>query len=98
MSIDLSFVARFMPGLLEGTLVTLELSALAIVAALILGMVIALAALSGRKVMTVPAGAFVQCMRNTPLLVQLYLVYFGLGMVGLGLSAFVSGLIALAAQ
>jgi ABC-type amino acid transport system permease subunit len=37
-------------------------------------------------------------MRNTPLLVQLYLVYFGLGMIGLGLSAFVSGLVALTAQ
>jgi His/Glu/Gln/Arg/opine family amino acid ABC transporter permease subunit len=74
---DLSFVARFLPSLLEGTLVTLELSVLAIAAALILGMVIALAALSGRKALTLSAGAFVQSMRNTPLLVQLYLVYFG---------------------
>jgi His/Glu/Gln/Arg/opine family amino acid ABC transporter permease subunit len=98
MPMDLSFVARFLPSLLEGTLVTLELSVLAIAAALILGMVIALAALSRRKALTLPAGAFVQCMRNTPLLVQLYLVYFGLGMIGLGLSAFVSGLIALTAQ
>lgn len=98
MPVDLTSVARFLPGLLEGTLVTLELSALAIVAALILGMVVALASLSGRLVLALPAGAFVQCMRNTPLLVQLYLVYFGLGMIGIGLSAFLSGLIALAAQ
>src|SRR5258705_2596375 len=48
--------------------------------------------------MPLPAGAFIQCMRNTPLLVQLYLVYFGLGMIGLPLTAFVSGLIALTAQ
>ncbi len=98
MPVDLTSAARFLPGLLEGTLVTLELSALAIVAALILGMVVALASLSGRIVLALPAGAFVQCMRNTPLLVQLYLVYFGLGMIGIGLSAFLSGLIALAAQ
>ena len=98
MPVDLASAARFVPALLEGTLVTLELSALAIVAALILGMVVALASLSGRLVLALPAGAFVQCMRNTPLLVQLYLVYFGLGMIGIGLSAFVSGLIALAAQ
>jgi polar amino acid transport system permease protein len=71
---------------------------LAIAAALIFGMVIAVAALSGRRAMVLAAGAFVQSMRNTPLLVQLYLVYFGLGMIGLGLSAFLSGLIALAAQ
>ena len=49
MPIDLSFVGRFLPGLLEGTVITLELSVLAITGALILGMVIALAALSGRK-------------------------------------------------
>ena len=70
MPIDLSFVRRFLPALLEGTVVTLELSVLAITAALILGMVIALAALSGRKAMTWTAGAFIQSMRNTPLLVQ----------------------------
>ncbi len=98
MSIDLSFVGRFLPGLLEGTLITLELSALAIIAALTAGLVVAVAALSGNKLLAFAAGAFVQCMRNTPLLVQLYLVYFGLGMIGLPLSAFASGLIALAAQ
>jgi polar amino acid transport system permease protein len=96
--IDLSFVARFVPALLEGTVITLELSVLAIAAALILGMVLALAVLSGLKVMALPAAAFIQCMRNTPLLVQLYLVYFGLGMIGIPLSGFVSGLIALTAQ
>ena len=98
MPVDLTFVARFLPALLEGTLVTLELSILAILAALTLGMVVALGSLSARPVLSLPAGAFVQCMRNTPLLVQLYLVYFGLGMIGIGLSAFVSGLIALSAQ
>ena len=71
---------------------------LAIAAAMVLGLIVALAALSKRKLLTLPAGAFVQCMRNTPLLVQLYLVYFGLGMIGIPLSAFLSGLIALAAQ
>src|SRR3954451_3284306 len=95
---DLAFVGRFLPGLLEGTLITLELSVLAIAAALTFGVAVALAALSRNRLLQWVAGAFVQCLRNTPLLVQLYLVYFGLGMIGLPLSAFVSGLIALAAQ
>ena len=69
-----TFVCRqVLPSLLEGTLVTLELSLLAIAAALILGR-IAQRALSGRKALTLSAGAFVQSVRNTPLLVQLYLV------------------------
>lgn len=98
MPFDLSFVARFLPDLLEGAVITLELSTLAIAAALVLGLAVALAGLSGRKPLSLTAGAFIQSMRNTPLLVQLYLVYFGLGMIGIGLSAFVSGLIALTAQ
>jgi polar amino acid transport system permease protein len=95
---DLSFVGRFLPALLQGTLITLVLSVLAIVCAMALGLVVALGSLSGKRSLQLLAGAFVQCMRNTPLLVQLYLVYFGLGMIGIPLSAFTSGLIALAAQ
>jgi polar amino acid transport system permease protein len=36
--------------------------------------------------------------RNTPLLIQMYIVYFGLSMVGMGLSGFASGLLALCIQ
>jgi ABC-type amino acid transport system permease subunit len=36
--------------------------------------------------------------RNTPLLIQLYIVYFGLSMIGMGLSGFASGLLALCIQ
>ncbi|MBI3706958.1 MAG: amino acid ABC transporter permease [Proteobacteria bacterium] len=98
MPIEFSFFVRFLPNLLEGTVITLELSVLAIVAALVWGMVLALGMLSGRRALALPAGAFVQFMRNTPLLVQLYIVYFGFAMAGFGLSSFVSGLIALTAQ
>src|SRR5271163_524164 len=44
------------------------------------------------------AGGYIQLVRNTPLLIQMYLVYFGLGLAGFGLSGFLSGLLALCIQ
>jgi polar amino acid transport system permease protein len=44
------------------------------------------------------AGGYIQIVRNTPLLIQMYLVYFGFSMGGFGLSGFASGLLALCMQ
>ncbi len=44
------------------------------------------------------AGAYIQVVRNTPLLIQMYIVYFGLSMIGMRLSGFASGLLALCLQ
>ena len=44
------------------------------------------------------AGVYIQVVRNTPLLIQLYIVYFGFSMIGIGLSGFASGLLALCIQ
>ena len=44
------------------------------------------------------AGTYIQVVRNTPLLIQMYIVYFGFSMIGLGLSGFASGLLALCIQ
>src|ERR1700709_2855749 len=44
------------------------------------------------------AGGYVQIVRNTPLLIQMYLVYFGLSLAGVPLSGFSSGLLALCLQ
>jgi His/Glu/Gln/Arg/opine family amino acid ABC transporter permease subunit len=97
MPFDISFLLRFLPNLIEGAEITLELSALAIIVSMSWGLVLAVALLS-RRVLAIPASAFVQAMRNTPLLVQLYIVYFGFAMAGFGLSGFASGLIAMSAQ
>jgi His/Glu/Gln/Arg/opine family amino acid ABC transporter permease subunit len=44
------------------------------------------------------AGAYIEIVRDTPLLVQMYFIYFGFAMAGYGLSGFVSGLLALSLQ
>src|SRR5258708_39365938 len=86
-----------MPALLEGAEVTVELALLTIAICLVWGLVVALAQAT-RGPLGWLAGGYVQIVRNTPLLIQMYLVYFGFSMGGFGLSGFASGLLALCMQ
>ena len=97
MPFDPHFVARLIPALLEGAVVTVELAALTMVICLLWGLLVALAH-GARGPLGWIAGGYIQVVRNTPLLIQLYLVYFGFSMAGFGLSGFASGLLALCAQ
>jgi polar amino acid transport system permease protein len=94
---DLHFLARLMPALLQGAEVTVELAVLTMAICLVWGMLVALVQ-SSRGPLGWVAGAYVQVVRNTPLLIQMYLIYFGLSMAGLELSGFNSGLLALCLQ
>jgi His/Glu/Gln/Arg/opine family amino acid ABC transporter permease subunit len=94
---DLNFIARLMPALLEGAEVTVELALLTIGICLVWGLAVALAQ-AARGPLGWLAGGYIQIVRNTPLLIQLYLVYFGFSMGGFGLSGFASGLLALCLQ
>jgi polar amino acid transport system permease protein len=94
---DLHFIARLIPALLEGAKVTVELAALTMAICLVWGLLVALVH-STRGPLGWIAGGYIQVVRNTPLLIQLYVVYFGFSMAGFGLSGFASGLLALCAQ
>ena len=97
MPFDPHFIARLIPALLEGAKVTVELAALTMAICLVWGLLVALAH-STRGLLGSIAGGYIQLVRNTPLLIQLYVVYFGFSMAGFGLSGFASGLLALCAQ
>jgi polar amino acid transport system permease protein len=94
---DLHFLARLFPELLDGAVVTVELAVLTMAICLVWGLLVALAQAT-RGPMAWAAGLYIQIVRNTPLLIQMYLVYFGLSMVGIPLSGFASGLLALCLQ
>ena len=81
MPFDPKFIARLIPALLEGAEVTVELALLTIAICLVWGLVVALAH-AMRGPLGWLAGGYVQIVRNTPLLIQLYLVYFGFSMGG----------------
>jgi His/Glu/Gln/Arg/opine family amino acid ABC transporter permease subunit len=94
---DPNFIARLIPALLEGAEVTVELALLTIAICLVWGLAVALTQ-AARGPLGWLAGGYIQIVRNTPLLIQLYLIYFGFSMGGFGLSGFASGLLALCLQ
>ena len=97
MPFDPHFIARLIPALFEGAKVTIALAGLTMAICLVWGLLVALAH-GFRGPLGWIAGGYIQLVRNTPLLIQLYLVYFGFSMAGFGLSGFASGLLALCAQ
>ncbi len=77
----ISNVIGFLPALIKATPLTLLLTAVAGIFGLVIGTLVALARLSTRRVLSMPAYVFTFAFRGTPLLVQIYLVYYGLGQV-----------------
>ncbi|MEZ9058442.1 amino acid ABC transporter permease [Vibrio pelagius] len=81
--------------LIEGLFVTIKISLLALVATLLIGLTTALLRNSNSIVGRTIASSYVELIRNTPLLVQIYLLYFVFGPV-LGLERFSTAVLALA--
>jgi polar amino acid transport system permease protein len=88
-------VVRGLPYLLEGAGLTVLISSLAMVLALLLGLALAAVSQAPGRVLRRLVAAYVEVFRNTPLLIQIFIVYFGLPQLGFKLSPFLSGLAAL---
>ena len=84
-----------LPYLLQGAGLTIVISAAAMLLALVLGIAAALVSQLPWRMARGLIRAYVEGFRNTPLLIQIFIVYFGLPQVGLKLSPFLSGLSAL---
>jgi putative glutamine transport system permease protein len=83
-------------GLLaHGFLLTLEVSAAALVLALALGVVVATLRVAPSAPLRAIGTAYVEFLRNIPLLVQLFFLYFALPSIGIRLDAFLCGVLAL---
>ncbi|MGI9333696.1 MAG: amino acid ABC transporter permease [Gammaproteobacteria bacterium] len=97
MSYNFNFrdVWRYGELLVEGTVLTLELSAISILFGLVLGILGAAMRTSGIAPARWSAAAYVEVIRNTPLLVQLFIVFFGLPSLGVKLSATAAAVITL---
>lgn len=81
--------------LIEGLLTTLKISGLSLIATLVIGLAVALLRLSDSIVGRLLAKSYIELIRNTPLLVQIYLLYFVFGPV-IGLDRFSTAILALA--
>ncbi|MEM7724091.1 MAG: amino acid ABC transporter permease [Pseudomonadota bacterium] len=95
MQIDWDIVRESIPLLAEGLVVTLQVSALSAVLGLFLGVVFGLGALSRNRFVRWLVAAYVDFIRGTPLLIQIFLVFFALPMIGLRFDEFWAGVVAL---
>jgi polar amino acid transport system permease protein len=98
LSSNWAFAVSILPILLRGLWVTLLATALGFAIALVLGLVLALLRTVPLKVISWPVGLITEFIRATPLLVQLYFLYFVLPNYGVVLPAFLTGAIALGVQ
>jgi len=86
------------PKLLAGFLVTLAVAATAMPIALAFGLLLLAPRMERSTFFRFPTIGFIELLRNTPLLVQIYLIYFGLPLVGLYPSEFACGVLGIAMQ
>jgi polar amino acid transport system permease protein len=84
-----------LPLLLHGALLTIRLSALAMLFGLGVGILGAAVSTSGPRWARVIVGAYVEIIRNTPFLVQLFIIYFSLPAIGLRMRADQAALLAM---
>lgn len=86
---------RYLPSLLKAAVVTLVLSCLSMAIAVILGVLIASGRVYGQRLVRTALTGYVELMRGTPVLLQLFVIYYGLAAV-VRLPAFVAALAGLA--
>ena len=97
MGLDFSIFVEHGPAILEGFWLTLKIVLGALVLGLPLGVVLALGRRSGRRIFRWPAVAFIEVFRNTPFMIQVFLIYYVLPFYGVRLPAEMVGVLALAA-
>jgi His/Glu/Gln/Arg/opine family amino acid ABC transporter permease subunit len=81
----LSFAETYLPYVARGIIVTVELTLLSLAGSLALGLIGALAKGSGRRWLAVLATTYVEVLRGTPALLQIFVIYFGLASYGVRL-------------
>ncbi|QQO16746.1 amino acid ABC transporter permease [Bradyrhizobium diazoefficiens] len=81
-------VFQALPDMLWGALVTLEIATLAMLVGTIIGLSLALFKRSESLLVSAVAATWVEIARNTPALFQIYMIYFGLGSLGIRIDSY----------
>lgn len=91
---DWAYTLEILPRLARAAIITVEATLLGFVFAAILGLVLAVVRLAFPKTL-VPISVFVEFIRSTPLLIQIFFLYFVFPSFGIVLDAFTAGVLAL---
>ena len=94
-ALDFSGTLARWPVFAEAAVITVLLSAAAMVLGMLIGVLGAAARLSASAPLRAVARCYVELIRNTPFLVQIYVIYFGLPSLGIRLAPLTAGLLSL---
>ena len=92
--LDFGVLAEYWPSMLDGLVMTIKISVLSIILGTVMGILGALCKVSSHFVLRSIANVYVEWIRNTPLLIQILFIYFGLG-VFFNLSSIAASVLAL---
>ena len=80
---NFSFLKDYYTFFLEGTKITIVLSLITIVFGVIFGIIFALMRISNNSILKSIAAIYIEFIRGTPVMVQLFIVYYGLSEIGI---------------
>ena len=92
--LDFGVLAEYWPSMMDGLVMTIKISVLSILLGTVLGILGALCRISGNLILRSIGNIYVEWIRNTPLLIQILFIYFGLG-VFFNLSSITASVLAL---
>jgi len=92
---DLNYLAKITPALLQGAIVTVQVTIMGTILAAILGLGVAMLNRSRLAAVRYVTQVVVLFVRNTPLLIQLFFLYYVLPLFGISMSAIFTGVVAL---
>ncbi len=93
---DRSFINKYYPLYIESAVLTVTIGCMGIILSVIIGMLCALCRYYKIPILNAIAAAYTELSRNTPLIVQLFFLFFGLPKAGIVLSPEVCGTVGLA--
>jgi polar amino acid transport system permease protein len=94
-SLDFTSLVPYWPVFINGAWLTLKMTVLAVLIGVSLGTLVAFARRSGHRLLARVCGVYVEAVRNTPFLVQIYLLYFGLASFGIRMPTFAAAVLAM---
>lgn len=92
---DFSFLPKYSSFFINGAKFTLVLALFTVLLGTLLGLFLSLMKLSNSKILNFIATAYIEFIRGTPLLVQLYIIYYGLPSLGIEFPDMIAGIITL---
>lgn len=80
---NFEFLSKYYQFFIDGTKITISISLCTLILGFMIGIIVCLGRISRSKIISFISGAYIEFLRGTPLLIQIYIIYFGLPSLGI---------------